>query len=203
MKAVKRRDDHSRLMKIGVFGGLTVVSGALSVVGLVNNSKGAVTRYNKLIATDQAGGDVEAALYDLRTYIYNHMNSEIGGPNGIYPPIQLKGTFDRLVAEEAARAESANETLYADAQKFCEDNGSQGFSGRNRLDCVNNYIDENGQSATKQEVQESLYKFDFIAPRWSADLAGFSLVAVVIFGLITAAHLIGYIRTKHFIHLAN
>jgi hypothetical protein len=168
---------------------------------MVRNGKEAVHLYEALQAADQAGGDVSSALNELRQYIYAHMNTEIGGPNGIYPPIQLKGTYERLVAAEEARVKDINDSLYTKAQEYCEANGNQGFSGRNRLDCINSYIDKNGAKA--QQIDGSLYKYDFVAPRWSPDLAGFSLVAVILFGSIAAANLALYLRTKHFVHMAN
>jgi hypothetical protein len=195
------RSDRRSLKRIGICGGLTAVSGGLFVLGMIRNGNGAVTRYEVLIATDQAGGDVDSAINDLRTYIYSHMNTEIGGPNGIYPPIQLKGTYERLVQAESDRVKQANDDLYNEAQAYCEANGNQGFSGRNRLDCINGYIDTNG--AKPREIEDSLYKYDFVAPRWSPDLAGFSIVACVLFGLLTFFSLLSYLRTRHFVRMAN
>ena len=198
---MKQFDERRDIAKVGIFGGLTAVSGALFVVGMVQNGDGAVERYNALKAADEAGGDVSETLNDLRSFIYTHMNTEIGGENGIYPPIQLSGTYDRLLAAEEKRVKDINDNLYSEAQAYCEANGNQGFSGRNRIDCINGYIDQNG--AKPREIESSLYKYDFVAPRWSPDLAGFSLLASILFGLITVLSLISYLRTRHFVHLAN
>ncbi len=195
------RSDRRSIIKIGVFAGASALSGALFVIGMIRNGNGAVERYEALQATDKAGGDVASALNELREYIYAHMNTEIGGPNGIYPPIQLNGTYERLVKAEEARVKDINDSLYTKAQEYCEANGNKGFSGRNRLDCINGYIDTNG--AKVQEIDGSLYKYDFVAPRWSPDLAGFSLTALVLFGSIATVQLALYLRTKHFVHMAN
>lgn len=200
-KEKNHRSDHRLVKKIAVFGMLTIVSGALFVFGLVQNGNGAVERYEVLIAVDQAGGDVEGALNELRSYIYSHMNSEIGGPNGIYPPIQLSGTYDRLVAAEEKRVEQTNDDLYSEAQSFCEVNGSQGFSGSNRLDCINAYVDENGAKAAP--IDESFYKYDFVAPRWSADLAGFSLLFFAVFAFLTSLYGFMYLHTRHLVRSGN
>lgn len=199
--AKNHRSDRKSITRIGIYGTATAASGALFVLGMIQNGNGAVDRFEALKAADQSGGDVDKALNELRSYIYSHMNTEIGGPNGIYPPIQLSGTYNRLVAAEEKRVVDANDQLYSEAQAYCEANGNQGFSGRNRLDCIDGYISQNG--AKPQEVEEAFYKYDFVAPRWSPDLAGFSLLAVIVFGLITAIHVLMYLRTKHFIHLAN
>lgn len=197
----EKHQERSELARIAIFGGLTAVSGALFIYGMMQNGKGAVTRYNALIAADQAGGDVDVTLKDLRSFIYAHMNTEIGGENGIYPPIQLKGTYERLKQAEESRVKTTNDSLYTEAQTWCEQNGNQGFSGRNRIDCINAYVDEHG--AHIGTIQDSLYKFDFVSPRWSPDLAGFSLLALVICALITLSQVGMYLRTRYFVQLGN
>ncbi len=198
---MKNRTLHKELIKSLVFGLLSAIFATTFVVGLVRNSNGAVERYNTLIAVDKAGGDVETALNDLRSYIYGHMNTEIGGPNSIYPPIQLSGTYDRLVANEKTRVDNANDNLYKEAQVYCEKNSPHGFSGRNRIDCINAYIDKNG--AKVASIDDSLYKYDFVAPRWSPDVAGLSLLALIVSGTATTFNLFMYLRTKHFVNLSN
>lgn len=193
--------DKKEIVTISALGGMTIASGGLFIIGMVNNGKGAVSRYDALMAVDQAGGDVQTALNDLRQYIYAHMNTEIGGPNGIYPPIQLSGTYGRLKTAEAQRVKEVNDNLYNEAQEYCERTGNQGFSGRNRLDCINSYIDQNG--AKPQEIEEAFYKYDFVSPRWSPDLAGFSLLAFLILATATLVKLALYLRTKHLIHIGN
>ncbi len=192
---------HKELVRVAIFGVLSVIFAVLSVVGLVNNGNGAVERYNTLIAVDKAGGDVETALNDLRSYIYSHMNTEIGGSNSIYPPIQLSGTYDRLIKAEETRVNSANDSLYSEAQGYCEKNSSQGFSGRNRLGCINQYIDDNG--AKSVIIDDTFYKYDFVAPRWSPDLAGFSILTLLVFSTATVFNLLMYFRTKHLVHIGN
>lgn len=201
MRQKNYRSDRKSVFKIIIFGVLTAISVFLFFTGMIRNGNGAVERFNALNAVDQAGGDVETALNELRSYIYSHMNTEIGGPNGIYPPIQLKGTYERLVAIEQARVKDANDLLYPEAQAFCEANGNQGFSGRNRTECIAEYIEKNGTKA--KEVEEAYYKYDFTAPRWSPDLAGYSLIASIIFGFMTLVSLLMYFRTKHAVHIAN
>jgi hypothetical protein len=192
---------HPELVKVAIFGLLSLMFAFLFISGLVKNGNGAVERYETLIAVDKAGGDVEDALNELRGYIYSHMNTEIGGPNSIYPPIQLSGTYERLVAAEQARVEQANANLYSEAQAYCEKTSSQGFSGSNRLACINKYIDDNG--AKVQDIDDSLYKYDFVAPRWSPDLAGYSLIGLLVFTVLTLFYLFLYLRTKHMVHYSN
>jgi len=189
------------LLRLSVFGIATVSFVVLSFIGLTANSQGAKDRYDTLIAVDQSGGDVEAALNDLRTYIYNHMNTQIGSDLGIRPPIQLSGTYSRLVDAETARVTKANDDVYAKAQAECETLYGAGSLRDARVPCVQEYIDNNTVKPTI--IEDDFYKFDFVPPRWSTDLAGFSILFAGIFGLIFSIDLILYFRTRSMVRLGN
>jgi len=188
------------LLRLSVFGAGFLFFVAFSFIGLSMNSREAKQRYDTLIAVDQAGGDVETALNDLRTFIYGHMNTQIGSDTGIKPPIQLQGTYQRLVAQRESDAGQTNEELYQLAQNDCELRNPNGFSGSNRLDCIATYVDQNGiQDGVDIVVEDDLYKFDFAPPRWSADLAGFSILFSILFGILTLIDFILYLRTKNLV----
>lgn len=189
------------LLRIAVFGVATVGFVVLSVIGLTANSQGAKDRYDALIAVDQAGGDVETALNELRVYIYSHMNTQIGSELGVKPPIQLSGTYARLVAAEDARVAKANEQVYAQAQAACEAQYGAGALQSGRVPCVQEYIDTNSVKANA--IEDDFYKFDFVPPRWSSDLAGYSILLAGIFGLLFSVDLILYFRTRSMIKFGN
>lgn len=197
-------DKHKNLerrsfVRLTIVGILALLFIGLSVVGLTRNSQGAKDRYDALIAVDQAGGDVESALLELQTYIYAHMNTQIGGENGIKPPIQLAGTYGRLVDTEQAKFEKSD--VYAEAQADCERRNPTGFSGSNRLSCIEDYVDANGVEPIV--IQEALYKFDFAPPVWSPDLAGYSILAAVVLVLVFCVDVALYFRTRHMVHMAS
>lgn len=200
MKSHKHHE-KSTLLRLGFVGVLFVACVLLSIYGLVSNSQGATSRYDALIAADQAGGDVEARLNELRAYIYSHMNTQIGSETGIKPPIQLQGTYQRLVATEQERVRGANEKLYAQAQSYCESISAPGQL-RERAACVERYLDDNG-GEKERPIEAAFYKFDFVPPRWSPDLAGISIVLSVLFGMVLAIDILLYYRTKHMITLGN
>ncbi len=193
--------EKNALLRLAVFGVATVVFVALSIFGLIRNSQGAVERYDALKAVDESGGDVESALNDLRTYIYSHMNTRIGSELGLRPPIQLSGTYERLVEAERERVSKINSALEPKAITYCEARKPDGFSGRYRLDCIEEYKDENG--AKEQPIEDDFYKFDFAPPRWSPDLAGFSILIAVISGIAFLVQLILYFRVRHAVHYSN
>lgn len=186
------------VLRLAVFGSAMMLFVVFSLVGLSANSNEAKRRYDSLIAVDQAGGDVEASLNDLRGYIYSHMNTQIGSDTGINPPIQLKGTYERLVEAEKVKVATTNDALYGEAQAYCESTQPTGFSGRNRLDCIEKYVDENG--VKEKSIEDDFYKFDFVPPRWSADLAGYSILLASIFGIAFTVDLLFYFRTRSMIN---
>jgi hypothetical protein len=196
--------EKQALLKLSVFGVLFIVSVCLSLIGLSMNSQEASKRYNTLIAADQAGADVQTALDDLRVHIYSHMNTQIGSDTGVKPPIQLQGTYKRIVAERENAAGQTNVELYEQAQSDCEARNPDGYSGSNRLDCIAAYVDANGvQEGVNILVEDDLYKFDFASPRWSADLAGFSILSSGIFGILAFIDLIIYFRTKSIVEYSQ
>ena len=134
--------------------------------------------------TDKNGGNVEQALQSLRSYVNHHMNTKLDNGKGVYPPIQLKYTYERLVKAEQDRVGAANAVIYTDAQKHCERLDPKSTLGRSRVPCIQEYIKSHGVQTTRS-IPDALYKFDFVSPRWSPDLAGWSLVIGIILLVLT------------------
>jgi hypothetical protein len=133
-------------------------------------------------AQDAQNGNVEQALQRLRSYVSQHMNTSLSTNSSVYPPIQLKGTYERLVQTEQARVNSVNSQVYTDAQHFCEAKYPQSVSGGPRVPCIEQYVKEHGTTA--HAIQADLYKFDFASPKWSPDIAGWSILFAVLFGIL-------------------
>ena len=148
--------------------------GVLSIYGLRSNNERMATLRAEVYAADRNNGDVSGALNKLRGHVYAHMNTDLATPNGVYPPIQLKYTYERLVQTETARAASVNSQIYTQAQAYCEQQNPVDFSGRNRVPCIDNYVKAHGVKT--QSIPDALYKFNFASPTWSPDLAGWSIV---------------------------
>jgi len=165
------------------FFALFIVSLLVGVYALRKNNLTMIQLRDMVIVADQQGGDTEKALRNLREYVYSHMNTDLSsGPNAIKPPIQLKHRYDRLVEAEKKRVADKNEQIYTKAQEVCEQRFPVGSSGGSRIPCIEQYVTQNGVEG--QAIPESLYKFDFVSPFWSPDLAGWSLVASAIFLLL-------------------
>lgn len=201
MKDISDRSVLRQIITVYGFLALAIISGFISFQAYVGNSKEAKKRYETLLAVDASGGDVEKALLDLRTYIYTHMNTTIGGPTSVRPPIQLKGTYDRLVAVEQAKVKQVNDDLYAKAQKECEALFPEGLSGRGRIPCISEYV--TSQAVKEQPVPDGLYKYDFVSPFWSPDVAGIGILVTGLLLTIFAFRLITYSRMLHHSHMTS
>lgn len=154
-----------------------IVCLTLSVYALRANNLHMVKLRTAVYQADRDNGDVQKALTDLQHYVTAHMNTKLsGGPTAVYPPIQLKYTYERLQAAQDAR--TSNEQVYIDAQAHCEGLNNTDFSGRNRVPCIQEYVLSHG--AQPSTIPDSLYKYDFLSPVWSPDLAGYSIVGVVL-----------------------
>lgn len=135
---------------------------------------------DKVYQADKNNVDVEASLRNLREYVYAHMNTNLSsGNNAIYPPIQLKYSYERALAASQG-TQDPNTKIYTDAQAECERQFPRGLSGSGRIPCIQNYIASHGIKEAALPTA-SLYEFDFVSPRWSPDVAGITMVAAAIF----------------------
>lgn len=167
---------------------ITIVFSIIAVLALRQNNLNAIALRDQLLQVDEENGDVDKAINDLRTYIYSHMNTSLNTGTSVYPPIQLKYRYERLVAQEQERVDKLNGDVYREAQKYCEKRNPTDFSGRNRVPCIQEYVVSHGGEAPKP-IPDALYKFDFTSPLWSPDLAGWSLLAAIFFGILTVLRL--------------
>jgi hypothetical protein len=167
-------------IRLGYFVAAAIVLSMVAVISLRHNNEHMAQLRDAVYAADEKGSGVDQALQELRAYVTAHMNTSLtAGNDGVYPPIQLKYTYSRLVQAAGANTANANATIYSDAQKSCEGQIPTGFSGRYRLDCIEQYVQSHG-GAPVTNIPDSLYKFDFVSPTWSPDLAGLSLLASIL-----------------------
>jgi hypothetical protein len=171
-----------RPIKPWYFFALAIISGLICIFALRANNEHMITLRNAVYTADQNNSNVEQALQNLRRFVYSHMNTDLAaGPNAVHPPVQLKYTYDRLVQAESQRVEATNATLYTSAQAYCQATIPNGFSGRYREACINQYVTTHGASA--QPIPKNIYEFDFVSPKWSPDLAGWSLIVTILLAL--------------------
>jgi preprotein translocase subunit SecF len=156
-----------------------VLATAVAVFALRQNNLGMVSLRQAVYQADQQNKDVEGALQRLRAYVYAHMNTNLAtGSDSVYPPIQLKYTYQRLQDAEKTRVQQESTSVYSQAQAYCEQQNSTDFSGRNRVPCIEKYVSEH--TAKPRAIPDAMYKFDFVSPSWSPDLAGFAVAIAVL-----------------------
>lgn len=168
---------------------LALLSGYVCVMALRANNAHMDELRRAVYTADANDTDVQAPLKELQAYVTTHMNTDLATSTSVYPPIQLKHTYERLIKARSDAAAAANSQLYSDAQRFCEQQNSTDFSGRNRVPCIEQYVQSHNPQKP-EPVPDALYKFSFASPRWSPDLAGWSLVAAVLFGLLFVMSLV-------------
>lgn len=171
---------------------LALFFGVICVFALRANNQHMLKLRDAVYAADKNNTDVKAPLGELQAYVTTHMNTNLNaGNNTVYPPIQLKYTYDRLVASQSGNISAANAKVYNDAQHYCEGQNSTDFSGRNRVPCIEQYV----QTHTNQlpQIQEDLYKFAFVTPAWSPDLAGITMLLAIVSLIAFVVSLILYL----------
>jgi len=162
------------------FFSIFLISSVVCVWALRANNQQMIKLRDAVYVADKNNTDVSQPLKELQAYVTTHMNTNLSsGPNAPYPPIQLKYTYDRLVKANGQAVTEANNKIYSEAQKYCEQQNSADFSGRNRIPCIEQYV-KTRQSEQPAKISDSLYKFSFLSPRWSPDLAGWSLVVAIL-----------------------
>ena len=170
---------YIRRVKTWQLSGLFLVMAVVAVFALRANNLHMVRLRDAVYKADQNNTNVEQALQQLRSYVGAHMNTNLAdGNTAVYPPIQLKYTYQRLQQAEQQRVASVNASLYPAAQSYCQQQDPTDFSGHNRVPCIENYVAQYGAKA--HAIPDSVYKFDFLSPTWSPDLAGWSIVLAVL-----------------------
>ena len=160
---------------------LCLISGSISVYSLRQNNLKMVILRDKVIRADEQNGNTELEMRNLRQFVYKHMNTNLAsGSSPIKPPLQLKNEYDRLVAAQKLRLAEEKTRLSTEALAKCQYLPGETFAGGPRIPCIQSYIADH--SSSSMPIDSSLYKFDFLSPAWSPDLAGWSLlIAVMLF----------------------
>lgn len=169
---------QTRAIRPVYFLGVAVVSGTVCLFALRANNEHMIALRDAVYQADKDNGDVEGALQNLRSYVISHMNTDLSSGNGaVYPPIQLKYTYDRLVRAESDKVGSSNQQLQAQARAYCGTGEIPEAPNRSQ-ECVDQYVHSHSFGKVKP-IPDALYKFDFITPSWSPDLAGWSMVVAI------------------------
>lgn len=161
------------------------------------NNVGMVERRRGVVSADQAGNleDMQNRLYDLQRYASEHMNASTGR-------IALENQYQRdsQKAKDAAEANGANNpngNVYRKAAEVCDPLGiSQGWRWPDPryISCIDTelgkYPASTNPGGSIKLPSASAYYHSFASPLWSADFAGFSVLACLVISLIIIGRLL-------------
>lgn len=153
---------------------MTIISG----YSLRQNNLKMIELKKAVEIADLDNGDIEKALRDLRVHVYSHMNTNLSTDSSIKPPIQLKHQYERLAGGEEERVKQVNNQVNATATSVCTaQHPGDGFN-QAKVTCIQQYVSEH--AVKSGEIPTEFYKFDFVSPKWSPDMAGITLVLAII-----------------------
>jgi hypothetical protein len=146
-----------------------------SVWGLRSNNLTMIHLRNQVLAADASGKNIQKPLSNLSTFVFHHMNSSVND-------LELVNSYNRDVADLAAKAKTAKgqPNIYQQAQNVCEQAGEMITT---IAQCAQNYVLTHlpkSKTATVKFPDKTLYSYSFASPKWSPDLAGFSLVIAML-----------------------
>jgi hypothetical protein len=198
----KRRLHHLwtkvRWIKPGYFLVLVVISGVICIFALRANNEHMIKLRSAVYAADKNDGNVQGALAQLQAYVTTHMNTNLDTGNGtVYPPIQLRYTYQRILQAQSEAAATDNTQLYTEAQTYCQQQDPVDFSGRNRVPCIEQYVETHDTQLPT--IPAALYEFSFDSPTWSPDLAGWSLLLAGVSGILFAVTLLARRWFQHYV----
>jgi hypothetical protein len=186
-----------RRIKPGYFLVIAVISAVVCVFALRANNEHMIKLRSAVYAADKSNSAVQPALQRLQAYVTAHMNTNLDTGNGtVYPPIQLKYTYQRILQAQSQSAATTNTQLYTQAQTYCQQQDSVDFSGRNRVPCIEQYVETH--DAQLPTIPAALYEFSFASPSWSPDLAGWSMLLAGLSGVLFVITLLADRWFRHY-----
>lgn len=138
---------------------------------LVDNRQSAANQAKQIVASDQAGANVDTDMIKLKVFATSHMKVNV--------QFVLAGSYDRAVAAAKAEANKPNPG-YAAAQASCD---IKGVDSIRQSQCVAAYLAAHPSPVTTPKLPNvSAYTYHYVGPAWSFDLAGL----VLVFGAVLA-----------------
>ncbi len=150
---------------------------ALSAYGLRQNSLGLEPKIQAVITADKENKNIEIAINELGDYVVHNMNADLPRP------LQLENSYKRAVDKtyDKALKNLRSGTLLEEARDVCDKLGVIVSAGPQ---CIQDYLDKNWNPEKGSLVVNlpdvSLFTYNFAAPSWSPDLAGWSIVISIV-----------------------
>lgn len=167
---------------------LLILMGFVTATFLRLNNIGMLQRREAVLQADTAGdsGAVTSGLVSLQRFSSEHMNASTG-------PFYLETLYSRDVERAvngASNLNNPNGNVYAKADSVCKPQFSSYSPAY--LACFQAQLDkypEAKQASALRLPDPALYRQEFMAPFWSPDFAGWSLVACAVIVLLIVVRL--------------
>ena len=175
---------------------------------LRSNSLGMAERRSAVLKADESGDKqaIRTKLVELQRYISSHMNTSLNG--GLY--LSHSYERDRAAALEAANgASNPNSAVYQQASIECRARWQGGVASF-RNDYVQCVIDKVSSLSSATDTSAGLklpratsYRYDFVSPLWTPDLAGLfvaigAAIIAVILGRLVALGVLHLMLRRHY-----
>jgi hypothetical protein len=160
---------------------LFVVLLVLGIFFVRQNNVHMITLRNKALQADEQNQNIPQALTNLRNYITAHMNTGMG-ERGIYLEHSYQRAYEAVVTQ-AEQGTTAGSTIYRQADEQCQALYSKATVFQAYVQCLTDKVAASGAAAgLVQPPSSDLYRFNFVSPAWSPDVAGFTLLAATLVG---------------------
>lgn len=191
---------------------LLILFGFLAATFLRLNNVGMSQRRQAVIQADksyksgdfQSSDTIKARLFHLQRFVTAHMNAD---PGVIYLETKYNADFQ---ANLAAASGSANpgDNIYEQASAECDPK----FGGYSQayMQCITNYLNQFSPQDTPQSTDAKdlapnaeLYRYSFVSPVWTPDVAGILVLFCVIILFLIISRITGVIILKLIIKSRN
>jgi hypothetical protein len=169
-------------------GMLFVVLLLASLFFLRQNNLHMITFRNLAIRADEQNKNIPLALTNLRDYIAGHMNTGMG-EDGIYLEYSYQRAYEGTI-QQASQNGTDSAVIYQNADKACRAQFDMATSFSAYIKCVADKVAASGAPKVPNIPSADLYRFNFISPAWSPDLAGFTLLAAVLAALLLVGRVV-------------
>ena len=193
---------------------LLIMTGFVAATFLRLNNVGMIERRDAVLAADTADDTIalNQRLYDLQRYVSSHMNADPG-------KIALENTYKRAYDaklkefEASAKNQSGNDVV-AKVRDICDTRAQQGGYGYfsttadpRYVACINEewskYPAAQTSSLQFEAPSTAPYYHTFVAPAWSPDFAGWSLLVTGVIAFIIVVRLLVLISLKAMLKRRN
>ncbi len=165
------------------------VLGILSILFLRQNNLHMIERRNLVIQADEQNRDIPEAVTNLRNYIASHMNTGMGD-KGVYLEHSYQRAYEAVVTK-ATQGGTTGATIYRQIDQDCQGAfpKASGFSAY--VQCMTDKAATSGIAAAPLAPPSAdLYRFNFVSPAWSPDVAGFTLLGTVLLAILLVGRLL-------------